>query len=112
LASLKPSSGDRFCRRNGREECPDDFPRRIDRDSNLSGLPVPDHVFRRNRTAASAVATGKVTFQRAGETKLSVYPASGPFNGTVTRSFELQQLGDVTVERPDWASKALNETND
>ena len=40
------------------------------------------------------------------------YPAPDPFNGTVTRSYELKRLGNVTVERPDWASKALNETND
>ena len=45
------------------------------------------------------------------------YERSGPHpmqivNGTLTRTFELKQVGDVTIERPDWASKALNGSND
>jgi hypothetical protein len=58
-----------------------------------------------------------ITFNASGRGVLHSYEYTGPEvfdlqNETVTHSFELKQLGNVTVERPDWASKALNETTE
>jgi hypothetical protein len=58
-----------------------------------------------------------ITFNASGRGVIQSYEYTypeplSPYNGTDTHSFELKQLGNVTVERPDWTSKALNESNE